>query len=124
MGLNSKIGWCTATWNPWMGCTKTSAGCQNCYMFREQIRYGHNPTVIRRSKTTFNDPLKWKKPERIFVCSWSDFFHPHVPATWRDDAWDIMREADQHTYMLLTKRSQPRPQVCPPGCGGKSLRTL
>ena len=117
MGLNSKIGWCTATWNPFMGCNKVSAACANCYMFREQIRYGHDPTVLRRSRTTFNDPIRWKQPERIFVCSWSDFFHPHAPATWRDDAWDIMREANRHTYMLLTKRPENIKHMLPDDWG-------
>ena len=117
MGLESLIGWCTATWNFVMGCTKTSAGCANCYMFREQKRYGNDPTLIRRSKTTFNDPLKWKEPQRIFVCSWSDFAHPDIPLSWIDEAWDIMREADRHTYMILTKRPNELSMILPDDWG-------
>jgi protein gp37 len=89
-----------------MGCAKVSAGCKNCYMFREQKRFGHDPTVLRRSKTTFEDPLKWKEPRRIFVCSWSDFFLDKVPVGWRTDALGIMYDTPQHTYMLLTKRPE------------------
>jgi len=104
MGENTKISWTDHTWNPWMGCTKISAGCKNCYMFREQLAYGKDPTEIRRSKTTFNDPYKWHEPARVFVCSWSDFFHPDIPLEWRDDAWDIMRLTKHLTYQILTKR--------------------
>ena len=108
MGKDSAIEWTDATWNPWMGCTKVSAGCKNCYMFREQTRYGHDPSVIRRSKTTFRDPLRWEEPKRIFVCSWSDFFHEDVPEEWRRDAWEIMYHAkgQGHTFLLLTKRPE------------------
>ena len=106
MGKDSAIEWTDATWNPWMGCTKVSAGCKNCYMFREQIRYGHDPAVIRRSKTTFYDPKKWEEPRRIFVCSWSDFFHEDVPPEWRITAWTIMRNNPRHTFLLLTKRPE------------------
>jgi len=105
MGKTTGIEWADATWNPWIGCTKVSAGCMNCYMFREQRRFGHDPTVLRRSKTTFYDPLKWKRPRRVFVCSWSDFFHPDVPYDWRRDAWDVIRHR-RHIYMILTKRPE------------------
>lgn len=106
MAKTTGITWATATWNPWMGCTKVSAGCKACYMFRDQKKYGHDPTQIRRSKTTFNDPLKWEKPERIFVCSWSDFFHPDVPDEWRAEALSVMKDAPQHDYLILTKRPE------------------
>lgn len=106
MAKDSAIEWTDATWNPFMGCTKVSAGCTNCYMFRDQKRYGNDPTEIRRSKTTFRDPLKWVEPRMIFVCSWSDFFHEDVPFMWAAEAWKIMRECQQHTFLLLTKRPE------------------
>jgi len=106
MSKTTGIEWADATWNPWMGCTKVSAGCANCYMFREQKRFGHDPTVVRRSKTTFMDPLKWKEPKRIFVCSWSDFFLDDVPIEWMLDALEIIDDCPQHTFMLLTKRPE------------------
>jgi protein gp37 len=67
--------------------------------------YGKDPTVVTRSKTTFNDPLKWKEPRRIFVCPWSDFFIEGADA-WRGEAWEVMRRAPQHIYILLTKRAE------------------
>ncbi len=104
MGETTNIEWAEATWNPWMGCTKVSAGCKNCYMYRDMKRYGREPSVVERaSDRTFGAPERWKEPKRIFVCSWSDFFHEDA-IRWQEEAWDIMRRCPQHTFMLLTKR--------------------
>jgi protein gp37 len=118
MGKNSAIEWTDATYNPWMGCAKVSTGCKNCYMFRDQKRFGHDPTELRRSKTTFRDPLKWKEPKVVFVCSWSDFFWEKVPEEWRREAWEIMFHAGTlgHTFLLLTKRPENiTPETLPAG---------
>jgi protein gp37 len=105
MAETSAIEWTQATWNPWMGCTRVSPGCAHCYMFKEQRQYGHDPEVVRRSKTKFADPLKWKEPRTIFTCSWSDWFHADADQ-WRDEAWDIIRRTPHHTYQILTKRPE------------------
>lgn len=105
MGVTSKIEWTDATWNPWMGCHKVSQGCKNCYMYREQTQYGNDPSLIRRSKTTFTAPLKWSEPKRVFTCSWSDFFIEEADE-WRGEAWDIIRQTPYHTYQILTKRPE------------------
>lgn len=104
MAKNTKIEWATATWNPWFGCSKVSPACDNCYAERWANRTGKDFSKITRSRTTFNDPLKWKEPQRIFVCSLSDFFHLDVPRSLREEAIAVMQAAPQHTYMLLTKR--------------------
>jgi protein gp37 len=103
MAETTKIEWTEATWNPWHGCHKVSAGCKNCYMFREKKHYGQDPNVVVRSKTKFYDPLKWKEPRRIFTCSWSDFFIEESDP-WRDEAFAIMALTPHHTYQVLTKR--------------------
>ena len=103
MGQTTGIEWTDATWNPWHGCHKVSAGCKGCYMFTDKKRYGQNPNVVVRSKTTFNAPLKWEEPRRVFTCSWSDFLIEEADP-WRDEAWDIMRRTPWHTYQVLTKR--------------------
>lgn len=105
MGERSAIEWTDSTWNPWHGCTKVSPGCKHCYMYREKVQYGQDPSLVVRSKTTFKNPLKWKSPKRIFTCSWSDFFH-ETADPWRDEAWDIIRRTPQHTYLILTKRPE------------------
>lgn len=105
MGDQSKIQWTEATWNPWHGCKKVSAGCKYCYMYRDKEKYGQDPTVVMRSKTKFGEPLKWKQPRIIFTCSWSDWFIDEADA-WRDEAWAIIKATPQHTYQILTKRPE------------------
>jgi protein gp37 len=112
MGERTGIEWCTATWNPWRGCTKVSPGCAHCYMFDGQARYGRDPTVLLRSKTTFRDPLTWADPQTIFTCSWSDFFHEAADG-WRGEAWEIIRRTPQHRYLILTKRIEHVPSRLP-----------
>lgn len=113
MAKNSGIEWTDHTWNPWQGCRKVSEGCRYCYMYREKLRFGQNPAwVIRSSPSTFNAPLKWKDPARVFVCSWSDFFIEDADA-WRPEAWDIMRQTPHLTYQILTKRPE-RIRACLP----------
>lgn len=73
-------------------------------MFREQTRYGQDPgKVMRTARATFNSPLKWKDPRRVFTCSWSDFFIEEADA-WRAEAWDIIAKTPHLTYQILTKR--------------------
>lgn len=115
MGKNSKISWCNHTVNFWQGCKKVSSGCLNCYMFRDKKRYGQDPaTVIRSQPATFNKPLSWKDPAKVFVCSWSDFFIEDADQ-WRDDAWEIMRKTPHLTYLLLTKRPENMADRLPAG---------
>lgn len=103
MSTNTGIEWTNATWNPWHGCHKVSPGCKNCYMFRDKERYGQDPNVVVRSKTTFRDPMKWLKPRMIFTCSWSDWLIEEADP-WREEAYEIIRATPQHTYQILTKR--------------------
>lgn len=122
MGSRTGIAWTDATWNPWMGCKKVSPGCAHCYMYREQTRYGHNPSeVIRATNNTFDEPLAWQRridqglpaqPSgkfaerlRVFTCSWSDFFIDEADL-WRDEAWDVIRRTPSLTYQILTKRPE------------------
>lgn len=72
-------------------------------MYREQTRYGNDPKVVRRSKTTFAAPLKWADPAKVFTCSWSDFFIEQADP-WRPEAWAIIRQTPHLTYQILTKR--------------------
>ncbi len=106
MGRESGIEWTDATWNPFLGCTKVSPGCRNCYAERIEERYHRDFSKVRRtSNRTFNSPLRWKEPLKIMTCSMSDFFHEDADR-WRDDAWEIIRRTPQHTYQILTKRPE------------------
>ncbi|MDP3908861.1 MAG: phage Gp37/Gp68 family protein [Gemmatimonadales bacterium] len=119
----TKIEWTEATWNWMIGCTPVSAGCKNCYAMRMAFRcaeMGQEPYrglttpgprgpvwtgVIREnSDTVVYRPLGWRAPRLIFVNSMSDVFHPNAPDWLREIGFDIMLEAPQHRYQVLTKR--------------------
>lgn len=107
MGKHSKISYCDSSWSPWIGCTPVSDACANCYAAAWAKRAGRDfATVVRASHASFYAPLTWKKPKRIFVCELSDFLHPDVPIGWLTNAVEVMRGADRHTYLILTKRPE------------------
>lgn len=63
---NSKIEWTDHTFNPWIGCTKVSPGCANCYAASLDHRWGHDswgPGKPRRrtSAANWKQPLKWDR---------------------------------------------------------------
>lgn len=111
MGERSAIQWTNRSWNPWQGCAKVSAGCADCYMFRDKKRYGQDPeTVVRSKPATFNAPFAWERAaagaereDMVFTCSWSDWFIRDADP-WRDEAWAIIRATPHLTYQILTKR--------------------
>lgn len=107
----SKIEWTDAVWNPVSGCTKLSEGCRNCYAERMSKRLAgrcgypkDEPFKVTLHPDKLADPLKWKKPRRIFVNSMSDLFHQDVPFEFIDKVFATMFDAGQHTFMILTKR--------------------
>jgi protein gp37 len=113
MGDHSKIEWTDASWNPVRGCTKISPGCARCYAetFAERFRGvpGHpyeQGFDLRLIPEKLDDPLKWRKPRRIFVNSMSDLFHEDVGVDYIARVIDVMRRADWHVYQVLTKRSE------------------
>ncbi len=112
MGQKSKIEWTETTWNPITGCTKISSGCANCYAERMagrlkamgQKRYS-NGFELTVHDDVFYQPLTWKKPQVIFVNSMSDLFHEDVPDSVIMEIFQVMNKTPQHTYQILTKRS-------------------
>ena len=113
MAANSAIEWTDATWNPVTGCTKISLGCQNCYAermaHRLQAMGQSNYTAgfkVRTHENALSLPLTWKKSRTIFVNSMSDLFHEKVPAAFISKVFRVMNEAQQHTFQVLTKRSE------------------
>ncbi len=109
---DTSIQWTNKTWNPWHGCHKISPGCKNCYMFSDKKRYGQDPNVVVRSKTTFNAPLKWADPALVFTCSWSDWFIEEADE-WREEARDIILRTPHLIYQILTKRPERAPRWIP-----------
>jgi protein gp37 len=112
MAENSAIEWTDATWNPVTGCTKISAGCDNCYAARFSERFRGVPghpfepgfDLTLRSER-LKQPLEWKRRRMIFVNSMSDLFHKDIPCAHIEAVFDAMERADWHVYQVLTKRS-------------------
>lgn len=101
----SKIEWTGSTWNPSTGCTKTSAGCTNCYaeimarrlkaMGVEKYSNGFKLTI---HNSVLNEPYTWKKPRIVFVNSMSDLFHEAVPFEFIQSVFKVMNDNPQHTF--------------------------
>ena len=113
MATTSHIEWTEMTWNPVTGCTKISQGCKFCYAERMAKRL--HAMGVDRYRDTFKvtlhedlieRPKKWVKPRVIFVNSMSDLFHEDVPLEFIQRVFDTMTQCPQHTFQILTKRSQ------------------
>lgn len=121
MGDRSQIEWTDATWNPTTGCTKVSAGCDNCYA--HSLAHGRLSEVYRRglpvvqTPENFQDPFavrlwperlkqpeKWIDPKMIFVNSMSDLFHVDIPEDYLREVFTVMLGVERHIYQVLTKR--------------------
>lgn len=120
MGSNSSIEWTEATWNPVTGCDKISPGCKFCYADRlaKRLQKMGNPKYANGFDLTIQEsalelPLRWKKPQTIFVNSMSDLFHEDIPDEFVADVFDVMVRAKQHTFQILTKRPERLAELAP-----------
>jgi len=112
MATKSSIEWTESTWNPVTGCNKISPGCKFCYAERmsKRLKAMGSANYENGFKLTLHEhvlelPLKWKKPQTIFVNSMSDLFHKNVPLEFIQKVFDVMNRTPWHTYQVLTKRS-------------------
>jgi protein gp37 len=108
----SNIEWTELTWNPTTGCTKISAGCKFCYaevMSRRLKAMGldkyKNGFKLSVHEDALNIPYSWAGSKIVFVNSMSDLFHKDVPIEFIKKVFKVMNETPQHTYQVLTKRS-------------------
>lgn len=123
MASTSPIEWTQMTWNPVRGCTRISEGCRNCYAERLATRFAGagqayeglsimtpaGPRWTNRVNLVpevLEQPLRWRQPRLIFVNSMSDLFHPDVPFEFIQRVFNIIERCPQHTFQILTKRSQ------------------
>lgn len=123
MATKSAIEWTQSTWNPVRGCTRVSDGCRFCYAERIAARFSGQGLAyeglakmtnagprwenkVRLVEELLEVPLKWKKPQLIFVNSMSDLFHEDVPLEFIQKVFDTMDRAKQHHFQVLTKRSK------------------
>jgi protein gp37 len=126
MSNHSPIEWTDWTWNPTVGCTRVTAGCDHCYAFALHdmrhacyeanqgswspggrampAQYAHPFSAVRLLPERLGDPFALKKPKRIFVNSMSDLFHSQVPFDYLEQVFRTMAQAHWHTFQILTKR--------------------
>jgi len=109
-----------ATWNPVTGCSKISPGCAHCYAETLAERFrgvpGHPYAQgfdLRLWRDRLALPLSWRRPRLVFVNSMSDLFHPGVPDDFIADVFDVMVEAQQHRFQVLTKRHERLSAMAP-----------
>lgn len=110
---NTKIEWANRVWNPVTGCTKISPGCQNCYADRVAKRLrgrcgydADEPFRVTLHPERLEEPLRWRKPGMIFVCSMGDLFHEDVPFNYIDRVFKRINGSPQHDFLILTKRPE------------------
>lgn len=151
MGTNSSIEWTDTTWQVTNGCTKVSPGCAQCYaetmsrrmagMARADIKAGRNPGLkanylnvidpksgkwnsqIQLIPSALAEPLSWRTPRRVFVDSMSDLFHEGVPFEFVDKVFAVMALTPQHTFQVLTKRTERMAEYLP-GLGSRIYRIV
>ena len=125
MAENSGIEWTTHTFNPWIGCTKVSAACDNCYAEAWDHRFGGErwgPRAPRTRTKTWGNPVKWNRQAegaaerpRIFCASLADVFDNHrsIQDTWRRELWALIDQTPNLDWLLLTKRPQNIVKLAP-----------
>lgn len=113
MATNSAIEWTQMTWNPVTGCSKVSQGCKHCYAQRLAVRLQamgldryQNGFDVTLHWDLIDLPTRWKRPRLVFVNSMSDLFHDEVPVNFIQRIFEVMAGCPQHTFQVLTKRSQ------------------
>lgn len=119
MAANSNIEWTDHTFNPWIGCTKVSPGCDHCYAERREdqrlhrVRWGSGQP--RHRTKTWGDPVRWNKQheaffaehgrrQRVFCASLADVFDNEVDPAWRDELMGLIASTPNLDWLLLTKR--------------------
>lgn len=112
MALGTGIEWTEATWNPVTGCDKISPGCKHCYAERmaERLQAMGQPNYKDGFALTLQPqmlelPLRWRRPQTIFVNSMSDLFHKDVPLEYIQRVFAVMQAASWHRFQVLTKRA-------------------
>ena len=109
----TKISWASVTWNPVHGCSKVSAGCDNCYAETLSLRMGWTKKEwtgenakenVQVKPHKLREPYKLKEPSRVFVNSMSDLYHPQILDDYIAQVFAVMNDLPQHVFQVLTKR--------------------
>ena len=133
MAARSEIEWTTHTWGLTTGCSRKGPECDNCYAMGMAHRFSWGKHLTHRHRVRLqmvgsgarksvdmvdwngkvdlhserlSQPLRWREPAKIFVCSTSDLFHHRVPYAFIAQAFGVMAAAQRHTFQVLTKRPE------------------
>jgi len=128
MGAETKIEWTDHTWNPWIGCSRVSPGCVNCYAEsygrRFGVEWGPGKPRRRTSADNWRQPLAWDRAaqrdgvrRRVFCASLADWADHEVPQSWRDDMWGVVDRCRGLDWLMLTKRPELAGSLLPWGDG-------
>lgn len=100
------------TWNPIIGCTHASAGCDHCYARAIALKLQQQGVKLytdgfrpRTVPSRLDLPFKWRRPRSVFVNSMSDVFHPDIPLSYVKRIFHVIEQCPQHVFQILTKRS-------------------
>ncbi len=121
MSANSKIEWCDHTFNPWIGCTRVSPGCDHCYAAVStparamSIAWGVDEPRHRTAPNNWKQPIAWNarhdaffaehgRRQRVFCASLADVFDNAVDPIWRADLFALIADTPNLDWLLLTKR--------------------
>ncbi|HIH2617933.1 TPA: phage Gp37/Gp68 family protein [Burkholderia cenocepacia] len=121
MSENSKIEWTDHTFNPFIGCTKVSPGCDHCYAEHlmdtrlHKVVWGAHGERVRTSAVTWREPIRWNerhaeffaahgRRQRVFCASLADVFDNAVHPMWRADLFELIKRTPNLDWLLLTKR--------------------
>lgn len=121
MAETTGISWTDATFNPWIGCSKVSPGCDHCYAEVStpsrtmKILWGVQEARKRTSVSNWTLPVRWNnlheqffaqngRRRRVFCASLADVFDNRADRQWRKDLWALVRSTPNLDWLILTKR--------------------
>jgi protein gp37 len=129
MAETTNIAWTDSTFNPWIGCTNVSPGCDHCYAEADNKRrkwteWGPHGQRYRTTPAYWRNPIKWQKTadafhekhgrrQRVFCASLADVFDNQVPPEWREDLFALIKKCLDLDWQLLTKRPQNIAKMLP-----------
>lgn len=129
MATTTAIEWTDKTYNPWIGCTKVSPGCTNCYAETFALQKGFvnewGKTGIRRITQTAPEVLKWNQEAiengtryTVFCASLGDVFEENAQLVEaRQDLWNLVKQTPFLDWMILTKRPENITSMLPEDWG-------
>ena len=135
MGENSKIQWTDNTFNPWVGCTRVSPACDNCYAANgifakfNGVEWGKGTPRHLTGDDNWKKPVSWNRKaakegihRKVFCASLADVFedHPDLPP-WRERLWALIDDTPNLDWLLLTKRPGNIPKMMPEGGFGPNV---